>query len=58
MVVRFTVNPDGSVADVAVRSSSDRALDPIALDAVSQWRYKPIAAAQPHAVELVFKTAN
>lgn len=58
VVVKFTVNPDGSVADVAVRSSSDRALDPIALDAVSQWRYKPIAAAQPHAVELVFKTAN
>lgn len=58
VVVRFTVNPDGSVADVAVRSSSDRALDLIALDAVSQWRYKPIAAAQPHAVELVFKTAN
>ncbi len=58
VVVKFTVNPDGSVADVAVRSSSDRALDTIALDAVSQWRYKPIATAQPHAVELVFKTAN
>jgi hypothetical protein len=25
---------------------------------VSQWRYKPIAAAQAHAVEMVFKTAN
>ena len=58
VVVKFTVNPDGTVADVAVRSSSDRGLDAIALDAVSQWRYKPIAAAQPHAVELVFKTAN
>ena len=55
MVVNFTVNPDGSVADVAVRSSNDRALDPIAIDAVQQWRYQPIAVAQSHAVQLVFR---
>jgi len=55
VVVNFTVNPDGSVADVAVRSSNDRALDPIALDAVRQWRYQPIAVAQSHAVQLVFR---
>ena len=28
---------------------------PIALDAVRQWRYRPIAAAQAHAVQLVFR---
>ncbi len=55
VVVQFTVNPDGSVADASVRSSSDRALDPIALDAVRQWRYRPIATMQAHAVQLVFR---
>ncbi len=55
VVVHFTVNPDGSVTDASVQSSSDEALDPIALDAVRQWRYRPIAAAQAHAVQLVFR---
>lgn len=55
VVVDFTIHPDGSVADAAVRSSSDRALDPIAIEAVRQWRYRPIAAAQAHAVQLVFR---
>jgi TonB family protein len=55
VVLGFTVNPDGSVADVQVRTTSDRTLDTIALDAVRQWRYQPIAAAQPHAVQLVFR---
>ena len=55
VVLDFTVNPDGSLADVAVRASSDRALDAIAVDAVRQWRYRPIATAQAHAVQLVFR---
>jgi TonB family protein len=55
VVVNFTVNPDGSVTEPSVRSSSDRSLNEIALDAVRQWRYRPIAAAQGHAVQLVFR---
>jgi len=51
----FMVNADGSVADVVVRMSNDTALDSIAIDAVRQWRYKPIAQAQAHGVQLVFK---
>ena len=55
VVLAFTVNPDGSVSDLAVRSASDRALEPAALDAVSKWRYQPIASAQAHGVQIVFK---
>lgn len=55
VVLDFTVNPDGSVGNLAVRSASDRSLEPAALDAVGKWRYEPIAAAQPHGVQLVFK---
>lgn len=55
VVVEFMVQVDGTVAATAVRSASDRVLEPVALDAVRQWRYRPIAAAQPHAVQLVFK---
>jgi len=55
VVVQFTVNADGSVADASVRSSSDRALDAISLEAVRQWRYRPVASAQTHAVQLVFR---
>lgn len=51
----FKVNPDGTVADLNVQSSSDSALDAIALDAVRQWRYKPIAEARTHRVQFVFK---
>lgn len=55
VVLDFTVNPDGSVSGVAVRSATDRALEPAALEAVGKWRYLPIAAAQSHGVQLVFK---
>jgi TonB family protein len=55
VVVDFTVNPDGSVSDLAVRSASDRALEQAAILAVSKWRYQPIASAQAHGVQLVFK---
>lgn len=55
VVVEFTIRADGSVADPAVRSASDKVLEEAALEAVRQWRYQPIPAAQPHAVQLVFK---
>ena len=46
------------LVDVAVRSASDKALGPIAVQAVRQWRYKPIAAARSHSVQLVFRAPN
>jgi TonB family protein len=55
VMIEFTVQADGSVVDPAVRSASDKALEEAALDAVRQWRYRPIPAAQPHAAQLVFR---
>ena len=51
----FKVNPDGSVADLNVQASNSAVLDAIVLDAVRQWRYKPIAQARTHRVQFVFK---
>lgn len=55
VLVAFKVNPDGTVSDPNVESSNNAALDDIALEAVRQWRYKPIAQARIHRVQLVFK---
>jgi periplasmic protein TonB len=52
--VQFTVNPDGSVSDVSVQSSNNPSVEPTALEAVRAWRFKPIAQAQVHSVQLVF----
>ncbi len=42
--LEFTVNPDGSVADVTVLKSQPVGIfDKSAVAAVSQWRYRPIA---------------
>ncbi len=54
VVLDLVVRADGSVSEASVRSSTDKALEPLALAAVRQWRYKPIAQDQPHAVQLVF----
>ena len=55
VVVGFTVNADGSVSDVAIRSSPMKALDASIVEAVSQWRYEPIREARAHAVQLVLR---
>ena len=55
VVLDFVVNPDGTVRDVAIRSASDKALETVAIDAVRQWRYEPIATAHAHGAQLVFK---
>ena len=55
VVLDLLVRADGSVGEATVRSSTDKALEPLALAAVRQWRYKPIAEDQPHAVQLVFR---
>ncbi|MBX3604648.1 MAG: TonB family protein [Piscinibacter sp.] len=53
--VAFTVDPDGSVRDVAVRSSTHPRMDAAVLEAVRQWRYEPIAAPRPHEVMVVLR---
>ena len=55
VVVSFTVNPDGSVSDPAIRSSTHRPMDNAVLDAVRQWRYEPLAASRAHSVQLVLR---
>jgi TonB family protein len=52
--VRFTVLPDGSVAEPKVASSSNPRLNSAALAAVAQWRFAPLRKAQTGTVELVF----
>jgi protein TonB len=54
VTVAFKVRPDGSVSDVGIRQTTARALDPIVLDAVRQWRYDPVPAEREHVVQLVF----
>ena len=55
VVLDLLVRADGSVGEATVLSSTDKALEPLALAAVRQWRYKPIAEDQPHAVQMVFR---
>lgn len=55
VVVTFTVNPDGSVGNAAVQSSTNRLMNATVLEAVAQWRYAPIPAAREHAVQLVLR---
>ena len=52
--LQFTVNPDGSVSDVSVQASNNPNVDAAVLTAVRGWRFKPIAQAQLHSVQLVF----
>ena len=52
--LQFTVNPDGSVSDVSVQASNNPDVDAVALAGVRGWRFKPIAQAQVHSVQLVF----
>jgi len=53
--VKFTVQPDGSVADPTVIGTSSARLNPSALAAVAQWRFAPVRKAQQGVVELGFK---
>jgi protein TonB len=41
VVVRFTVEPDGSVSDPAVQGSPPPRLAALALDAIRQWKFAP-----------------
>lgn len=54
VTLAFTVQPDGSVRDPSVVSSSHRRLNRPALEAVAQWKFAPIRTAQAAKVELEF----
>jgi TonB family protein len=53
-LVRFAVQPDGSVSAAEVVRSSHDDLNAAALAAVAQWRFQPIARAQIAVVEVGF----
>ncbi|HJV61168.1 MAG TPA: TonB family protein [Albitalea sp.] len=52
--VKFTVRPDGSVAEAHAVSSSSPRLVQTAVETVSQWRFQPLHHAQQGVVELGF----
>ena len=56
--VRFTVRPDGSVAEPVVVASSNPRLNPSTLAAVAQWRFAPVHKPQQGIVDLVFNSAE
>lgn len=55
VMVKFIVNADGSVTDVAVAETSDKLLNKSVIAAVKQWIYKPITQAQSNTAEIAFK---
>jgi TonB family protein len=56
--VKFTVLPDGSVAEPAVVATSNPRLNPSALAAVAQWRFAPLRKPQQGIVDLGFNNAE
>jgi TonB family protein len=56
VVVAFTVNPDGSVSNPVVTSSSNSALNRYTVTAVKAWRFEPIPMARDHMVSFTFTT--
>jgi TonB family protein len=54
VTVAFKVQTDGSVSNVGIRATNARALDPVVLEAVRQWRYDPVPEEREHVVQLVF----
>jgi len=54
VMLSFTVQTDGSVAETTVVRTTNRRLSKPALDAVSQWRFEPIRTARAVQVEIEF----
>jgi TonB family protein len=52
--VRFVVAADGHVESVSVEHSTNHGLEPAALDAVKQWRFKPGPRGHTAVVDLAF----
>lgn len=55
VVVDLQLQADGAVASARVAPSVPRGLARLVLDAAQQWTFEPLAQAQRHQVELVFK---
>lgn len=49
-LVEFTVNPDGSVAEPAIRESSAYLFGRAAVDALENWKFEPVFAGGENAV--------
>lgn len=54
VLVRFTVQPDGTVHQAEIVQSTHQRLSDSALEAVSKWRFEPIAQARVATVEVGF----
>ncbi|MDI4634998.1 TonB family protein [Pelomonas sp. V22] len=54
VMVRFMVQPDGSVRNAEALKSSHRKLTVAALDAVNQWRFAPVSSPREATVEIGF----
>ncbi len=54
VMVRFTVEPNGSTSNVEVLSSSSRRLNSPTISAVSGWKFEPIKTARTAQVEFDF----
>lgn len=50
----LTLQPDGTVSAVALAGSTPRAVQRYLTQALSQWRFAPLAATRVHRVQLVF----
>lgn len=53
VLLDLTVNTDGSVSNINVRSSTNAEIQDAVVDAVRQWRYEAQPMARPHSVRLV-----
>ena len=52
VVISYCVRPDGSVTDLEVKKSAHPALDRLALEAVSQWKFTPYSPRDGQLVHL------
>lgn len=55
ITVKFTVQPDGTVAEPSVVSFSNRGLNRPSLEAISKWKFEPIQTARTVQVEIEFE---
>jgi TonB family protein len=53
--VHFDIEPDGSVGEVKVTSSTNRTLNRPSIDAVQKWKFEPVDAVLTVETELVYK---
>ena len=58
VLVRFMVQPDGSVRNAEALKTSHRKMSVAALEAVNQWRFAPVAHAREATVEIGFSTGE